>query len=312
MAKLEVMVTAALNGARLDKAIVALVEGASRARVKRAIEERSIRVNGVLVAKGGVVKEGDRIEIEEDTIGSGDEPCVPEPAAQLTVRHVTPKVLVVDKPAGQPTAPIRKGETKTLANALAGHYPELAGIGYSPREPGIVHRLDNETSGLIVVARTATAFELLRNALQFQKLGKEYLLVCASENLPDTGTIEYPIANHPKDKRRVYPCIHPRDVMRYAPRPAVTTYQVERRVGPWALVRAEAAVAVRHQLRAHFAAIEHPLAGDELYGAPPLLGLERHALHAARISYDGGGDPELAFDVTSPLPDDLAKLVPGS
>ena len=142
-------------------------------------------------------------------------------------------------------------------------------------------------------------------------LGKEYLLVCASESLPDQGTIEYPIANHPKDKRRVYPCIHPRDVMRYAPRPAVTSYRVEKRVGPWALVRAEAARAVRHQLRAHFAAIEHPLAGDVLYGAPAVEGLSRHALHAARVSYDGGGDASLAFDVSSPLPADMAKLVEG-
>ena len=312
MTKLEVMVPDALNGARLDKAIVTLVEGASRARVKRAIEEGNVRVNGVLVAKGGVVTKGDRIEIEELAIGTGDEPAVPEPDAPLVVRHESPKVLVVDKPAGQPTAPLRRGETKTLANAIAGHHPELVGIGYSPREPGIVHRLDNETSGLVVVARSAAAFELLRDALQFEKFGKEYLLVCASENLPDTGTIEYPIANHPKDKRRVYPCIHPRDVMRYAPRPAVTTYKVERRVGPWALVRAEAARAVRHQLRAHFAAIEHPLAGDVLYGASPIEGLERQALHAARISYDGGGDAQLAFDVTSPLPEDMATLVPGS
>lgn len=311
MTKLEVTVTNALNGARLDKAIVALVEGASRARVKRAIEEGNVRVNGVLVAKGGLVKEGDRIEIEESAIGSGDEPCLPEPNAVLTVRHESPKVLVVDKPAGQPTAPLRADEAGTLVNALVGHHPELAGIGYSPREPGIVHRLDTETSGLVVVARSAEVFELLRDALQFEKLGKEYLLVCASENLPDSGTIEYPIANHPKDKRRVYPCIHPRDVMRYAPRPAVTTYSVERRIGPWALVRAQAARAVRHQLRAHFAALEHPLAGDVLYGAAPVPGLERHALHAARITYDGGGDPDLRFDVTSPLPDDMAKLVAG-
>jgi len=75
-------------------------------------------------------------------------------------------------------------------------------------------------------------------------------------------------------------------------------------------VRAVAALAVRHQLRAHFAAIEHPLAGDVLYGAPPCEGLERHALHAARIAYDGGGHADLAFDVTSPLPDDMAELVP--
>jgi 23S rRNA pseudouridine1911/1915/1917 synthase len=309
MAKLEVTVTDELNGARLDKAIVALVEGASRARVKRAIEDGSVSVNGRIIAKGGVVKEGDRILVDEE-LGSASAACIPEPNAPLQVRHESPKLLVVDKPAGQPTAPIRADETGTLANAIAGHHPELVGIGYSPREPGIVHRLDTETSGLVVVARSAETFELLRDALQFEKLGKEYLLICASENLPDQGTIEYPITNHPKDKRRVYPCIHPRDVMRYAPRPATTSYRVERRVGPWALVRAEAARAVRHQLRAHFAAIEHPLAGDVLYGGVAVEGLARHALHAARISYDGGGDAALVFDVKSPLPDDMAKLVP--
>ncbi|MDB4940780.1 MAG: Ribosomal large subunit pseudouridine synthase [Labilithrix sp.] len=309
MAKHEVTVTAAYNGARLDKAIVALVDGASRARVKRAIEDGGVKVNGHHVVKGAVVSEGDVIAIEETAIGAGNEPCVPEPEAPLAVRHESAKVLVVDKPAGQPTAPIRAGETGTLANALVGHYPELSGFGYSPREPGIVHRLDNDTSGLVVVARSAAAFEVLKDALQFEKLGKEYLLVCASENLPDTGTIEYPIANHPKDKRRVYPCIHPRDVMRYAPRPAVTSWTVERRVGPWALVRASAPRAVRHQLRAHFAAIEHPLAGDTLYGAKDDSGLTRHALHAARISYDGEGDALLAFDVKSPLPPDMQALV---
>lgn len=310
MAKVEVTVTSELNGARLDKAVVQLVEGASRARVKRAIEDGTVSVNGRIIAKGGVVNEGDRIVVDAATFGSGDAPAVPEPDAPLEVRHQSNKLLVVDKPAGQPAAPLRAGETGTLANALAGRHPELVGVGYSPLEPGIVHRLDNETSGVVVVARSADAFEALRDALQAEKIAKEYLLICSSESLPDQGTIEYPIANHPKDKRRVYPCIHPRDVMRYAPRTATTTYRVERRVGPWALVRAHAARAVRHQLRAHFSAIEHPLAGDVLYGGTAVEGLTRHALHASRVSYDGGGDAELAFDVTSPLPDDMAKLVP--
>lgn len=234
---------------------------------------------------------------------------MPEPNAPLHVHHESPRVLVVEKSAGQPTAPLRADETGTLANALVGHFPELASIGYSPREPGIVHRLDTETSGVVVVARTAEAFETLKEALKGEKIRKAYLLVCASEGLPDHGSIEYPIANHPKDKRRVYPCIHPRDVMRYAPRPASTTYRVEKRVGPWALVRAEAARAIRHQIRAHFSAIEHPLAGDVLYGASAVPGLERHALHAARAAFDGDGDAELAFDVTSPLPADMAALV---
>jgi 23S rRNA pseudouridine1911/1915/1917 synthase len=309
MAKLERTVPDSLNGARLDKAIVALVEGASRARVKRAIETGDVRVNDRILAKGGIVSTGDVISVDDVTVKTGDSPCIASPEAALTVLHAGEKVLVVDKPAGQPTAPLRADETGTLANALVGHYPELAGIGYSPREPGIVHRLDTETSGLVVVARTAGAFEALREALQAEKMRKEYLLVCPEENLPDEGTIEYPIANHPKDKRRVYPCIHPRDVMRYAPRPASTRYRVDKRVGPWALVRAEASRAIRHQLRAHFAAMGHPLAGDELYGGAKVDGLERHALHAARVAYNGGGDSALVFDVESQLPEDMAKLL---
>jgi 23S rRNA pseudouridine1911/1915/1917 synthase len=306
MAKTERTVPPELDGARLDKAVVALAPGASRARVKKAIESGEIRLNGRSVPKGGTVKSGDVVALDEALIRAGETPCVPEPDATLAVRHESPKVLVVDKPAGQPTSPIRPEETGTLANAIVGRYPELAGVGYSVREPGVVHRLDTETSGLVVVARTKDAFEALRNALQSEKLIKEYVLVCAAENLPDRGTIEIPIANHPKDKRRVYPCVHPRDVMRYAPRPATTRYTVEKRVGPWALVRAEAPRAIRHQLRAHFAAIDHPLAGDTLYGGDPVFA--RQALHAARVAFDGGGDASLAFDVRSELPADIAAL----
>lgn len=309
MANVEHKVPQELDGERLDKALVALVEGASRARVKKAIENGEVRVNGRIVpTKGGVVKADDVITLEDTSLKSGDTPCVPEPDAPLAVVFTSERALVVDKPAGQPTAPLRPDETGTLANALVGHHPELAGIGYSPREPGIVHRLDTDTSGLVVVARTADAFEALRDALQNERLHKEYLLVCRDEELPDTGTIEIPIANHPKDKKRVYPCVHPRDVMRYAPRPAFTRYTVEKRANGHALVRAEAPRAIRHQLRAHFAAIEHPLAGDDLYGGEKIAGLERHALHAARVAFDGGGDRALAFDVTSPLPADLAAL----
>lgn len=321
MAKIEVTVGEELEGARLDKAVVTLVEGASRARVKKAIEEREVRVNGRVLAKGGLVHTGDVIALEESAVRSGDEPAVPEPSAPLTIAFASAGVIVADKPAGQPTAPIKAGETGTLAGALVGRYPELAGIGYSAREPGIVHRLDNDTSGLVIVARTAAAFDVLRDALQNERITKEYLLVCASDDLPDEGTIEHPIANHPKDKKRVYPCIHPRDVMRYAPRPALTRYSVERRAGRWALVRATAPRAVRHQIRAHFASIGHPLAGDTLYRPPSDLGvdepppeasaapIERHALHAARVAFDG--DATLAFDVTSPLPADMARLLDG-
>jgi 23S rRNA pseudouridine1911/1915/1917 synthase len=172
-----------------------------------------------------------------------------------------------------------------------------------------LHRLDTDTSGLVVVARTKDAFETLKEALKDGRLTKEYVLVCASEGLPDQGTIEFPITNHPKDQRRVYPCVHPRDVIRYAPRPASTRYRVIRRGGPWALVEVAVSRALRHQIRAHFAAMEHPLAGDKLYGGADVPSLGRHALHASRVAFDGDGDAALAFDVRAAIPEAMEALV---
>ncbi|HEY3819447.1 MAG TPA: RluA family pseudouridine synthase [Polyangiaceae bacterium] len=308
----ELLVPEALDGARLDKALSQLVPELSRARVKRAIELGAVRVNGRRVPKGATVARGDALRI--DVAQVADSPAVASPEAPLKVVLETPEVLVVDKPAGQPTAPIRPGETGTLVNALLGRFPELvpadgdAYIGHSARDPGILHRLDTETSGAVVVARTASTFATLKAALKEGQLDKRYLLVCVAEGLPEEGTIEFPLANHPKDQRRVYACVHPRDVMRYEPRPAVTRYRVLRTAGTWALVEARVGKALRHQIRAHFAAIGHPLAGDELYGGPIIRALGRHALHAAQVSYSGGGGLA-AFDVTVPLPKDMMTLL---
>ena len=297
----EFVVTEGLDGARLDKATVELAAGAlSRSKVKRAIDAGEVKVNGRWRAKGALVVKGEVITVEAPVDAA--EEAVAEPGASLVVRFESPAVVVVDKPAGQPTAPLRAGETKTLANALLGRYPELAGIGYSPREPGLLHRLDTDTSGLVVVARSAEVFERLKGALKEGRITKRYQLVCASDGLADQGTIAFPIAAHPKDQRRVLACIHPRDVMRYAPRPASTTFRVLRRSGEWALVEVEVSRALRHQIRAHFAAIEHPLAGDVLYGGPVIEGFGRHALHASKVAF--AGDAALSFDVDSPLPED--------
>jgi 23S rRNA pseudouridine1911/1915/1917 synthase len=305
----ELVVTEVLDGARLDKATVALAEGTiSRARVKRAIDAGEVRVNGRHRPKGALVAKGDRITLH-GVAADGDDAAAPDPNAPLTVRFESKDVLVVDKPAGQPTAPLRAGEIGTLANALVARYPELAGIGYSPREPGLLHRLDTDTSGLVVVARNAETFEQLKAALKEGRIAKQYLLVCEGDGLSDEGTIAFPIASHPKDQRRVLACIHPRDVMRNAPRPASTQYRVLERGSRWAVVEVSVSRALRHQIRAHFAAIEHPLAGDVLYGGATDVGLSRHALHASRVAYDGEGNAGLRFDVTSSLPAELAGLV---
>jgi 23S rRNA pseudouridine1911/1915/1917 synthase len=303
----EFLVPDHLDGVRLDKAALALVTSLSRAQVKRAISAGSVRVNGRFRAKGVLVTKGEVISIESSLLADGDGAALPTPEAPLEVVYESSAVIVVEKPAGQPTAPLRPDEIGTLANALVGRYPELAGVGYGPREPGLVHRLDTDTSGLVIAARTRSAFDVLTTALKAGKIAKHYQLVCAAADLPDASVIEFPIASHPKDQRRVYPCVHPRDVMRYAPRPASTSYRVLRRGAQWALVEATVSRALRHQIRAHFAAILHPLVGDVLYGGPTVLGFGRHALHASSVAFEGP-EPELSFDVRSPLPEALEAL----
>jgi len=308
----EIVVPESLDGVRLDKAITELVPELSRARVKRAIELGGVRVNGRRQPKGGTVAARDVVRI--DVAQVADAPAVGTPGAPLKVVLETDQVIVVDKPAGQPTAPLRPGETGTLVNAILGRYAELVPdsvhglVGHSAREPGIIHRLDTETSGVVVAARTAAAFAALKAALKEGRLDKRYLLLCSEQGLADEGTIEFPLANHPKDQRRVLACIHPRDVMRYEPRPACTRYRVLRRSGTWALVEARVDKALRHQIRAHFGAIEHPLAGDELYGGPIIRALGRHALHAVSVAYAGGGGVE-AFEASVPLPKDMAIIL---
>jgi len=308
-------VPGSLAGTRLDKVIAELVPELSRARARRAIDLGVVRVNGRRAPKGTPVAAGDVVSIDVGQVAEA--PAVATPGAPLRVLLETAQVVVVDKPAGQPTSPLRPGETGTLVNALLGRYPELvpgedgSAVGHSAREPGVIHRLDTDTSGAVVVARTAEAFATLKAGLREGRLDKRYLLVCSSEGLPDEGTIEIPLANHPKDQRRVYACVHPRDVMRYEPRPATTRYRVLERTETWALVEASAGKALRHQLRAHFAAIGHPLAGDDLYGGAVVRAVGRHALHASHVGWPGGGgvDP---FEVDVPAPKEmLALLSPG-
>ncbi len=308
----ELVVPTSLAGARLDKALAQLLPELSRARIKRAIELGAVRVNGRRLPKGGTVGDGDALRIDVGQVA--ETTAIGVPGAPLKVVFESAQVVIVDKPAGQPTAPIRPAEKGTLVNAVLGRYPELVPfgpdrfIGHSAREPGIIHRLDTETSGVVVVARSAAVFDALKAALKDGRLDKRYLLICSEQGLPDEGSIEFPLTNHPKDQRRVYPCVHPRDVVRYEPRPATTRYRVVQRAGTWALVEATVEKALRHQIRAHFASIGHPLAGDELYGGPVIRALGRHALHAARVAYAGGGGVD-AFDASVPAPKDMTSLL---
>ena len=295
-----------LDGERLDKALANLVPGLSRARAKDLTAEGAVRVDGRRAGKSAVVAAGQEITIDETVHLDTD--VTPEPdaalAATLVVRLERPDLVVVEKPAGMPTAPVEPADRGTLANALMARYPEMADCGFRKREPGLLHRLDTETSGLVLAARTVEAFESLRRAFTEDLLDKRYLLLCHGDELPDSGSVAHPIANHPKDRRRVLACIHPRDVARNAPRPAETTWRVLERRGSWALVEAKASKALRHQVRVHFASMNAALANDELYGGTMLPRLTRHALHASHLALRAVGAVR-GFEVATPLPSDL-------
>jgi 23S rRNA pseudouridine1911/1915/1917 synthase len=303
-------------GERIDKLVARRVEHGGRRKLAELFERGAVRVGGRVAKKGSVAREGDAITVRlAPSIGA-------EPDAPLRVLLETPDVVIVDKPAGQPAVPARDGDSGTLASALLGHYPEMGRVGYRAREPGLLHRLDTGTSGLLVAARSAAAFATLRKALSAGHVEKRYLAVVAASGLPEDGVVDAPLAPDPDDGRRVVivtgtpgPHHDAPDGARATPKikaapPAarVTRFRRLRVAGPWALVEIDARHAYRHQVRVHLASIGHPIAGDALYGGPiAALTGKRHALHASYVAWSGD-DVVPAFAVESPLPDDLAAL----
>jgi 23S rRNA pseudouridine1911/1915/1917 synthase len=319
---LRVLVTPELAGERIDKLLVralarqpaAPVAAGSevllgRAGVKQLFASGSVWLVGAdgqrrPAAKGESAIVGETVLVcrsAEELELAASHAATPDAEATLRVVLETASIVVVDKPAGQPCAPLEPLE-------LLARYPEMAEVGFSPREPGLCHRLDNDTSGLLVAARSAAAFAMLTSAIQAGRVQKRYLLVCPAQALPERGSIDLPLAPHPRDNRRVLACVHPRDRDRLAPREALTLYRVLRRSGESALCEARAPKALRHQIRAHFAAIGHPIHGDRLYGSTMALHLGRHALHASSIAFGGEGPVE-PFRLRSALPPELRALV---
>jgi 23S rRNA pseudouridine1911/1915/1917 synthase len=206
---------------------------------------------------------------------------------------------VLDKPAGWHSHPLREGESGTLANALVARYPECVDAGSDPREGGLCHRLDQETSGAIVAARNRESYLAVRAALRERRVEKVYLALVRGSP-PDAGACELPITG-----RGVRPKIwrSPRDGAR---RPALTSFRTLGRASGFALLEVRIATGVRYQIRVHLSALGFPLAGDALYkGGAPVPGLDRHLLHAGRI-----GLPEpWSLRVDAPLPEDAKQAV---
>jgi 23S rRNA pseudouridine1911/1915/1917 synthase len=301
---LSFVVAASEAGERLDKLVVARAK-IGRRRAAELFSAGKVSVNGRRANKGDAAAVGDEIGVE---LAIDDRPQ-PEPDAPLVVRYETAEVVIAYKSAGQPTAPLR-GEPGTLAGALLGRYPEMADLGHSPREPGILHRLDTQTSGLVIAARRLEAWNALHHALSRGEMTKRYLAIVEGAELSDRGVIDTPLAPDRKNPKRVLTGDYALGRRgKSGARDAVSRYRVVSRHGRWALVELEVSRAYRHQVRAHLAAIGHPIAGDAVYGGPaaPELG-DRHALHASYVAWAGDAIVT-GFAVEEPLPADMGSLI---
>jgi 23S rRNA pseudouridine1911/1915/1917 synthase len=282
-------------GARLDRFLVQRCPELGRRAAADFIERGLVRVAGRRAVKSQRLAAGDEVTLPLDFA----EAPAAEPDLPLDVRLERGDLVVVEKPAGQASAPLAASERGSLVGALLGRYPEMKGIGYRAREPGLIHRLDTRTSGLVVAARSAVAFEVLRDALEAHRLDKRYLAIVEAAGLPDERVIDLPLL--PGKAGRVV-------VAPERGAPCVSRMRTLERRGRFALVEVEASRAFRHQVRVHLAASGWPIAGDLDYGGaqrPELSG--RHALHASHVAWAGDGRVP-AFAASSPLPDDLAAF----
>lgn len=270
--------------------------GLSRARVKALFEDGAVRLNHRKAKKGQTVAAGDALEIDVPDAPSSPG-AVADAALSLQVLHEDDALVFVDKPAGVPSQPLQPGETGTVANFLVARYPQMASVGDDPREAGLVHRLDVETSGVLLAAKTREAWEKLRGAFSEERAVEKHYLALVAGPLADEGEIEVPLA-HAGDH------VVPAD----DGRPAVTEFRVVQRAGSRSLVDVTLITGVLHQVRAHLAAVGAPIVGDALYGGAPLPGLSRFFLHAASLAVRHPLSGKLVR-VESPLPAELGAAL---
>lgn len=318
---------------RLDRFVVQRT-GSPRSLVLEALAAGRIRLNGRRAGKGDSLKAGDRVLIEE--LPEMDDVRVrPDAAVPVTVIYADAELLAVDKPAGLPVHPLRLEEIGTLANGLVARHPEMAALGDRPLMAGLVHRIDTDTSGVVLAARTAAAFAALRDQFRRHDVRKTYLALVHGL-VPSPGEIRSHLVHDPTDRGRMV--VLPdepserggRGSSRSAPtgpsarrrrrlegeKPllAVTAYQPVRQFpspGPaCTLLEVTIYTGVTHQIRCQLAAQGHPIVGDRTYGpAGPLDALlTRHFLHAAAIAFRHPSRGEhVRFE--SPLPAELMAFV---
>jgi 23S rRNA pseudouridine1911/1915/1917 synthase len=305
------------EGTRLDLFLTSACSDLSRSRIQKLIEEGAVRLGGSPARRSHVVRAGEEVEVE-----------VPEPRVvsiqpeeiALSVLYEDEHILAIDKPPGLVVHPSPGHDSGTLVNALLHHVRDLSGIGGELR-PGIVHRLDRDTTGVLLVAKTDRAHASLSRQMKKRALRKEYLALVAGFPRVRKGEVALPIGRDPRDRKKMR-AFRSNETAPAGAREAHTLYEIERE---WpdlsiALLRCRLVTGRTHQIRVHLSAAGLPVVGDPVYGRPrfdrirdpellrTLEGFPRQALHAERIGLRHPATNE-EMEIVAPLPDDLRRLI---
>lgn len=283
---------------RLDLFLSARIEELSRSKIQRLIAEGHVLINGHITKPSYNLKAGDKVEMEYET----REPQIIRPEnIPLNIIYSDEHILVVDKPSGvivHPGAGVWKG---TLVNALLHHFPDLEGIGPAER-PGIVHRLDKETSGVMVVAKSLKAYECLQQQFKDREVEKIYTGLIFGRIPQKEGVITWPIGRHPKHGERI-------STKTKKPRTAETHYTVEKELEEFTLLQIKPITGRTHQIRVHLAAAGHPVVGDSRYGrGKTKRKCPRLFLHASYLAFTHPDSGE-RVEFSAPLPEELTHYL---
>jgi len=305
----EAIVSEHQAGLRIDRALGELFPSQSRNSLANLVKAGHVHVDGVPASKPSQrVETGQRIAIE-----------IPDPAPSpmasqdlpLTILHEDDDIVVIDKPAGLVVHPAAGHADQTLVNALLFHVKNLSGVGGELR-PGIVHRLDKDTSGVMIIAKHDQAHRKLTADWNTERVKKEYLALVYGTPASDRGTIDAPIGRDPRDRKRM--------AVAREGRRAITDYEVAERLRYVSLVRCRLRTGRTHQIRVHLKHIGHPIVGDPVYSGPQWRGipdkriqralssLPRQALHAERITFVHPRTGE-SMTIVAPLAEDLRALL---
>jgi len=286
------------GGQRLDQYVSRRVESLSRSQVQRSIQAGEISLNGRAAKPSSIVRPGDLVCLRMPPPAQTD--VLPEEIA-LSVVYASVDVVVLDKPAGVLVHPTDAQRGGTLVNGMLLRYPEIATVGPSGRQ-GVVHRLDRGTSGLVAFGRTLRGLRRLQEQFREHEVWKTYLALVVGKLEPPKGIVDAPVGRHPRDRGRMA-------VVRHGGRPARTQYETLSIFPRYSLMAAHPLTGRTHQIRVHFAALGHAVAGDPLYGRGTAdMGLQRQFLHAHGLRFV---DPscEAVVELESPLAPDLGDVL---